>query len=169
MPAVPTNRRRVELVLVPIVAAFCMAFIIGAIVLDRDQGTCPPANWNNQLTLSLTGSLSGMTNAAAVTACTGADCTPMEPISAAAGASKASAASAALQTGENSRALVLQKNGSWLLNVGTKPPRTVNFSVFDKDGNVLASQSTALNWTRVAGTERCGGRMAGMNVVIDVP
>lgn len=161
MPAV-TTRRRVELVLVPLVAAFCMAFIIGAIVLDRDRGACPPANWSNQLTLSLTGSLSGMANASAVTACTGTDCTPAAPPSAA-------AASAALQASEGTRTLAQQPNGSWTLNVGAKLPRTVNFSVFDKSGNILATQSAALNWTRVSGNERCGGQMAGMSVVVDMP
>lgn len=141
-----------------------MAFIIGAIVLDRDRGPCPPANWNNQLTLSLAGSLSGITNAAAVTACTGADCTPMAPTT-----SAAAGASAALPSNQSNRALTRQQNGSWLMNIGTKPPQTVKFSVFDHAGNVLATQTTALNWTRVAGNERCGGRMAGMNVVVDVP
>ncbi len=163
MSAVPTRRRRVELVLVPLVAAFCMAFIIGAIVLDRDRGPCPPANWNNQLTLSLTGSLSGITHADSVTACTGTDCTPMAP------ATAASAASAALPSNQSNRVLTQQKNGSWLLNIGTKPPQTLKFSVFDQAGNVITTQTTALNWTRVAGDERCGGRMAGMNVVVDVP
>lgn len=162
MPAAPTTRRRVELVIVPLVAAFCMAFIIGAIVLDRDGGPCPPATWSNQLTLSLTGSLSGMAQAAAVTACTGADCTPTPPPSAA-------AASAALQAGEGTRALVQQPNGSWTLNVGAKLPRTLNFRVFDNSGKILATQSAALNWTRVSGNERCGGQMAGMNVVVDMP
>lgn len=128
--------------------------------MDRDGGTCPAANWNNQLTLSLAGSLSGMTHAAAVTACTGAQCTPMAP---------SSAAAASLHSAENNRVLTHQRDGSWLLNVGSQPPRTVNFRVFDHSGNVLATQSADLNWTRVSGNERCGGRMAGINVVMDMP
>lgn len=161
MSAAPTTRRRVELVLVPLVAAFCMALVIGAIVLDRDGGPCPSPNWNNQLTLSLAGNLNGMTHAAAVSACIGAECVPLAP--------GTSAAAAALQPVGNTRPLTPQENGTWLLNIGAQPPSAVNFSVFDRNGKVLATQSTALNWTRVSGSESCGGRMAGINVVMDMP
>lgn len=156
MPAVPTTRRRVELVLIPLVAAFCMAFIIGAIVLDRDGGTCPTANWNNRLSLSLAGSQSASDSAAAVTACSGTDCVPQAPTFA-----KAST--------DGTRVLTQQQDGSWLLMVGAQPPKSLSFSVYDHNGKVLAAQTTALNWTRVSGNERCGGRMAGINVVLDMP
>lgn len=160
MPAAPTTRRRVELVLVPLVAAFCMAFIIGAIVLDRDGRPCPSPNWNNQVTLSLSGNLPSSTQAAAVTACTSTDCVPAAPTTVAA---------AALHSIASNRILAQQADGSWLLNLGAKPPNSVSFSVFDQNGAVLATQSTALNWTRVSGNERCGGRMAGLHVVVDMP
>lgn len=160
MPAAPTTRRRVELVLVPLVAAFCMAFIIGAIVLDRDGRPCPSPNWNNQVTLSLSGGLAGTTNAAAVTACTSTDCVPAAP---------ATVAAAALHSIANNRVLTPQADGSWLLNVGSQPPNSINFSVFDHNGALLATQSTALNWTRISGNEHCGGRMAGLHVVVDMP
>lgn len=152
MPAVPINRRRVELVLVPIVAAFCMAFIIGTIVLDRDSGPCPSPNWHNQLTLSLTGNV----DAAAVTACAGAECVPVPP-------------TFAKSTSEDSGLLTHQNDGSWLFNVAPNPPKSVSFRVYDHNGDIVAAQSTALNWTRVSGTERCGGRMSSINVVLDVP
>ncbi|MET4002386.1 MULTISPECIES: hypothetical protein [Arthrobacter] len=152
MPAVPLTRRRVELVLVPLVAAFCMAFIIGAIVLDRDSGPCPAPTWNNQLTLSLTGNV----DAGAVTACSGTECVPLPPTFA-----KSSA--------KNSGMLTQQKDGSWLFKVATNPPKAVTFRVYDKAWNVVAAQSTALNWTRISGDERCGGRMASINVVLNVP
>ncbi|MGO2541520.1 MAG: hypothetical protein ACTH8J_10265 [Specibacter sp.] len=156
MPAAPTTRRRVELVLVPLVAAFCMAVIIGTIVLDRDRGQCPSPTWNNNVTLSLAGSVLNSANAAAITACAGADCTPTGPVF------------AKSATG-NTRVLTHQDDGSWLLTLGAQPPSALNFRVYDQNGKILAAQSTALNWTRVSGNERCGGRMAGMNVVLDVP
>lgn len=138
-----------------------MAFVIGAIVLDRDRGVCPSPNWNNQLTLSLAGNFNSTTHAAAVSACTGAECVPAAP--------GTSAAAAALHSVDNTRSLTPQKDGTWLLNVGTQPPNAVNFSVFDHAGNVLATESTALNWTRISGNERCSGPMAGINVVMDMP
>ena len=138
-----------------------MALVIGAIVLDRDGGPCPSPSWNNHLTLSLAGNLNGMTHAAAVSACIGAECVPLAPVT--------SAAAAALQPVGNNRSLTPQKNGTWLLNLGAQPPNSVNFSVFDQNGKVLATQSAALNWTRVSGSERCGGRMEGINVVMNMP
>ncbi len=156
MPAAPTTRRRVELVLIPLIAAFCMAFIIGAIVLDRDGGVCPTPNWSNQLSLSLAGNHSNSAHAASVTACSGTDCVPQVP------------AFAKASTG-STRVLTHQEDGSWLLMVGAQPPKAISFRVFDENGKVLAAQTTALNWTRVSGNERCGGRMAGINVVLDIP
>ncbi|MEO6529324.1 MAG: hypothetical protein ABI563_04480 [Specibacter sp.] len=152
MPVAPNTRRRVELLLVPLVAAFCMALIIGAIVLDRDGGPCTTPNWDNHLTLTLSDS----SRAASVTACSGSECVPTDPTFARSG------------TG-NTRLLTHQKDGSWLLNVGAQPPAAISFRVFDQSGNVLAAQSTALNWTRVSGNERCGGRMADVKVGLNVP
>lgn len=152
MPVAPTTRRRVELLLVPLVAAFCMALIIGAIVLDRDGGPCTTPNWDNHLTLTLSDS----SRAANVTACSGSECVPMAPTF------------ARSATG-NTRLLAHQKDGSWLLNVGAQPPTAISFRVFDQAGNVLAAQSTVLNWTRVSGNERCGGRMADITVGLNVP
>ncbi|MHA7305560.1 hypothetical protein ACX80E_09990 [Arthrobacter sp. TMN-49] len=152
MPVASTTRRRVELVLVPLVAAFCMSLIIGAIVLDRDVRPCSAPNWENHLTLTLSESA----KAASVTACSGSDCVPMAPTFAQ-GA-----------TG-STRLLAHQEDGSWRLNVGSQPPTAISFRVFDRAGNVLAAQSTALNWTRVTGNERCGGRMAEIKMGLNVP
>ncbi|MDO5754577.1 hypothetical protein, partial [Arthrobacter sp.] len=121
MPAAPTTRRRVELVLIPLVAAFCMAFIIGAIVLDRDGGSCPAPNWNNHLSLSLAGNQSSNSTATAVTACSGTDCVPQSP-------------TFAKMSAGGTRMLTHQKDGSWMLTVGALPPKTLNFSVYDQNG-----------------------------------
>lgn len=152
MPVAPTARRRVELVLVPLVAAFCMALIIGAIVLDRDRRPCSTPNWDNHVSVTLSDS----SKVASVTACSGSECVPMAPMFA-----KSSTGS--------TRLLAHQKDGSWLLNVGAQPPSAISFQAFDESGNVLAAQSTDLNWTRVSGNERCGGRMADIKVGLAVP
>ncbi|WP_146233405.1 hypothetical protein [Arthrobacter psychrolactophilus] len=156
MRAVRLSRRRVEFILVPLVAAFCMAFIIGALVLDRDSRPCPPANWNNYLSVSLTGSLLSTSNVSAITACTSASCTPASP-------------TFAKGTSDNSELLVHQQDGTWLLKLDAQPPSALNFRVFDASGKVLTAQSTALNWTRVTGDERCGGRMADIGLLLSVP
>lgn len=152
MRAIPSTRRRVELVLVPLVAAFCMAFIIGAIIIDRDAGLCPTPTWKNQLTLSLTGDV----DATAVTACSGTDCVPLPP-------------SFAKNATESPSVLTPQKDGTWLFDVAGTPPKSVSFRVYDQSWKVVAAQSAALNWTRVSGNERCGGHMAPIGVVLHVP
>lgn len=155
MPAFFMSRRRVEIVVVPLVAAFCMAFIIGAIVLDRDRGTCPPATWSNNLTLNLTGNTHTTEQATSITACFGADCIPLGP-------------AFAKSSSGNSRMLKPQPDGSWLLKVGARPASNITFRVFDQSGRVLASKATKVNWTRVSGNERCGGRMADVHLSFDL-
>lgn len=153
MPVIAPSRRRVELVLVPIMAAVCMAFIIGAIVLDTNAGSCPSPNWHNKVTLTLAGSHAP--EASAITSCAGTDCIPPAP----AQAEKSAAGSGSLTH---------QPNGSWVLTTGAAPPSVVTFSIFDAAGKLLAQQSNSLNWTRVGGSERCGGPMAGMQLNLHV-
>lgn len=156
MRAVPLSRRRVEFILVPLVAAFCMAFIIGALVLDRDGRPCSVPNWDNHLSISLAGSLASTSNVSAITACAGTSCTPASP-------------TFAKSSSGDTKILVHQQDGSWLLTLGAQPPSSINFRMFDESGKVLAAQSTSLNWTRVSGDERCGGRMADISAMLNVP
>ncbi|PYI64962.1 hypothetical protein CVV68_20190 [Arthrobacter livingstonensis] len=145
-----------ELVLVPFVAAVCMAFIIGAIVMDNDSGGCPTATWHNHVTLSLAGDQATAARVSAVTTCAGAKCAPPTP-------------TFAKNARNGSAMLTRQPDGAWLLDVGTKPSPTVTFRAFDAAGNVLGQQSNTLNWTRVGGNEKCGGPMAAMKVVLSLP
>lgn len=155
MPAVRSSRRRVELVLVPFVAALCMAFIIGAIVMDKDAVACPPATWHNHVTLALAGDPDATARVSAVTACTGSKCVPLTPTF----AKNAPGGSAMLSR---------QPDGSWLLDAGSQPASVITFRAFDAAGNVLAQQSSTLNWTRVGGNEKCGGPMASMKVPLSM-
>ncbi|WP_104091036.1 hypothetical protein [Arthrobacter sp. GMC3] len=159
MPVTPFTRRRVELVLVPMVAALCMAFIIGAIVMDRDSGSCPPSAWHNQVNLTLAGDTSTAAKANAVTACAGSKCVPLTP----------TFAKNASSGGASASLLTHEADGSWVLDVGSQPPNSLTFRVFDVAGNLLAQQSTAMNWTRVGGSEQCGGPMAAMKVFLRLP
>ena len=142
--------------MVPFVAALCMAFIIGAIVTDKDSGGCPQAAWHNHLTLTLAGNGDTAERVHAVTACGGSKCVPLTPTFA-----KNSPTGAAM--------LSRQQDGSWLLAVGTQPSSTLTFRAFDAAGNVLVQQSNTLNWTRVGGNDKCGGPMAAMNVALTLP
>lgn len=153
MPAVSPPLRRVQLFLVPLIATFCMAFIIGAIILDSDGAACPPPTWKNQLSLELTGNDATAAEAAAITACMGADC--------------ASPGSTKNRAG-TTRALIHENDGSWRLSLGPQPASTINFTVYDRRGAVLSSQSAQVNWTRISGSERCGGAMADVGMVLEL-
>lgn len=148
-------RRRVELVAVPLVATLCMVFIIGAIVLDRNNGSCPAANWENKVTLTLGGNPMSIAAASAVTSCVGVNCKPADPRFA-----KSSA--------DHTELLLHQSDGTWLYSPQTAAPVNVTFKVFNASGQILAEQSYALNWTRVGGTEHCGGPMAPMKVPLQL-
>lgn len=154
MPAVSPPRRRVQLFLVPLIATFCMAFIIGAIILDNDAAVCPTPTWNNQLSLQLAGNDATAAKAAAITACMGADCVPPGSTTNRAG---------------TTRALIHEDDGSWRLSLGSQPASTINFTIYDREGAVLSSQSAQVNWTRISGSERCGGAMADVGMVLDLP
>lgn len=155
MPAVPPPRRRVQLFLVPLVAACCMAFIIGAIVIDRESTACPSPTWSNQLNLKLAGNSAHAAQAAAITACMGAECVPATP------------AFAKTSSG-TTRALTHEDDGTWRLSLGPQSASTISFTVYDRGGTVLSSQSAQVNWTRISGNERCGGAMADVGMVLDV-
>lgn len=156
MSVSPSTRRRAELVLIPLLAALSMALIIGAIVVDRDSGTCPSANWHNHVSLTLSGDQAEYARVSTITACEGSKCVPLAP-------------TFAKKTSDSSILLSHQGDGSWILNVGSKPPASLTFSAFDSSGNLLAQQSSALNWTRVGGSEQCGGPMDSMKVLLQVP
>lgn len=133
-----------------------MAFIIGAIVMDKDSAACSPATWHNHVTLTLTGNPDAAVRVSAVTACTGSKCVPLTP-------------TFAKNAPSGSAMLSRQPDGSWLLDAGTQPAPGITFRAFDAAGNVLAQQSNTLNWTRVGGNEKCGGPMAAVKVPLYVP
>ncbi|MCQ9165243.1 MULTISPECIES: hypothetical protein [unclassified Arthrobacter] len=156
MPAVRPPRRRVEFFVVPFVAAVCMAFIIGAIVMDKDSGGCAPASWHNRVMLTLAGNQATAAQVDSVTACVGAECVPLTP-------------TFARKSSSGSVLLARQPDGSWQLKVGTQPASSVTFRAFDASGKVLGQQSNTLNWTRVGGNEKCGGPMADLHVDLQLP
>jgi hypothetical protein len=147
-----SHRRRVELVLVPMVAALCMAFVIGAIVLDRDGANCPAAGWDNAVDVTAAGHPDAV---AAMTACTGTGCLPPAP-------------SFSRTATNGSGKLMRSGDNSWTLKTGKDIPGTVTFRAFDAAGNLLTQQTASLYWTRVGGSESCGGPMSTNAVQIRI-
>jgi len=46
---------------------------------------------------------------------------------------------------------------TWVFTLGLGAPSNVTVSAVGEDGSVLAEQDYELTWTRVGGSERCGG------------
>ncbi|SDT01027.1 hypothetical protein SAMN04489743_1453 [Pseudarthrobacter equi] len=51
-------------------------------------------------------------------------------------------------------------NAVWEVNVDMRTPRNATVSALTADGTVLVSQNVELTWTRVGGSEQCGGPMS---------
>ena len=46
---------------------------------------------------------------------------------------------------------------TWTVNLLMQAPRTATITAYSADGSVLVRQNVELGWTRVGGTEACGG------------
>ena len=60
-------------------------------------------------------------------------------------------------------------NAVWEVNVAMHTPRNATVSALTADGTVLASQNVDLAWTRVGGSEQCGGPMSASPIQLRVP
>lgn len=174
---VHAQRRRVELIAVPLMATLCMVFIIGAVVLDNNAGGCPPSHWDNRVSLTLTGSPDAISKVTQLSACIGSSCgdakvaaSSQSPTSQGqtsqghALQGQASAVPTAAAVPAQSVQLQHQSDGTWLYSAGSVSPGTVTFRAIDASGNVRAEQTYTLNWTRVGGNDLCSGPMAPLTI-----
>lgn len=60
-------------------------------------------------------------------------------------------------------------NAVWEINVDIRTPRNATVSALTADGTVLVSQNVELTWTRVGGSEQCGGPMSTPPIELRVP
>ncbi|WP_155848603.1 hypothetical protein [Arthrobacter sp. 35W] len=149
------SRHRIELIVVPVVAAIAMALIIGAIMRDSTPGACPAIGWGNSLTITTTGNSAAV---AAITVCGIGDCGP--------GAAAATTpASPVLGEDRATRA----GGTDWSFQVGMNTPGTLTFQALDAGGVILTQKTVDLNWKRVGGTDQCGGPAVTNDVVLAIP
>jgi hypothetical protein len=58
---------------------------------------------------------------------------------------------------------------TWIFTVGFGDPANVTVRALAADGTVLAEQEHGLVWTRVGGTEQCGGPITTPPIQLSVP
>ncbi|MGR2754060.1 hypothetical protein [Agromyces arachidis] len=59
-------------------------------------------------------------------------------------------------------------SGRWRVDLDLDAPKHVTIELIASDGTTLQREATRLEWTRVGGSERCGGPQATDAVVIEV-
>ena len=58
---------------------------------------------------------------------------------------------------------------TWTFQVGMSAPKAVIVRARSADGTVLAEREVTLEWTRVGGTEQCGGPGEAGPVILSIP
>ena len=58
---------------------------------------------------------------------------------------------------------------TWTFQVGMSAPKAVIVRARSADGTVLAEREVTLKWTRVGGTEQCGGPSEAGPVILSIP
>ncbi|MDN4645077.1 hypothetical protein [Arthrobacter sp. PsM3] len=116
---------------------------------------CPAVGWVSTITVRLEGDVTAVSNLELCTAegCSVPDLATPQPASPKSevpdspGPSPSMAPFAASQTAVN----------AWLFTVRGLLPHEVTTRVLANDGSLLAQQQSRLEWTRVGGSEKCGG------------
>lgn len=62
-----------------------------------------------------------------------------------------------------------QDDDTWLFTLSLGSPSNVTVRALAADGGVLAEQEYALEWTRVGGSEQCGGPVTTPPILLPVP
>ncbi|PNI09399.1 hypothetical protein CXX84_03790 [Arthrobacter sp. AFG7.2] len=62
-----------------------------------------------------------------------------------------------------------QDSDTWVFTLNLGTPSDVTVRAVAADGTVLAEQDHELVWTRVGGSERCGGPMSTPPILVSVP
>ncbi|WP_349899189.1 hypothetical protein [Parafrigoribacterium soli] len=58
---------------------------------------------------------------------------------------------------------------NWTFQVGMSAPKTMTVRANSADGTVLAEREVSRRWTRVGGTEQCGGPAEAAPVTLSIP
>ena len=134
----------------------------------RADVVCPAVGWVSTVTLRLEGDITAVDH---VELCTTTGCSvpevaspqPASPKSAVPsspdGPSPSVAPFVAAQTAAN----------SWVFTVQGQLPGEVTTRVLAQDGALLAQQQSRLEWTRVGGSEECGGPMTAPPITLQLP
>lgn len=147
------NRRRVGLIVVPVVAAIAMALVVGAILRSPTPTACPAIGWIDTVDIALVGNAGQV---ASLSICEGTGCNP-----------GGTAASAAPTYGTGS--VTRLGPSRWRYEAGMANPASITVQASDSAGKILAQQTFALNWKRVGGSDQCGGPATTDTLELAIP
>lgn len=103
---------------------------------------CPAIGWINELTVTLDGDVSPVAD---VKLCVEDACVPM---------------TAGTPPEELAQVALAAQNGStdeWVFTTSMNTPERFSVRVYSADGDVLTDRDVTAQWTRVGGSEECGG------------
>lgn len=126
---------------------------------------CPAVGWGSSITVRLEGDVTAVSD---VELCTAEGCSvpglaspqPASPKSAV--PDSPGGPSAPMAPFDSSRSAV----NSWLFTVRGQLPEQVTARVLAEDGKLLAQRQSRLEWTRVGGSEECGGPMTTQPITL---
>lgn len=129
---------------------------------------CPAVGWVSTITVRLEGDITAVND---VQLCTPEGCSVHEAAPAQAASPKTAGPSTPADASPSPAPFVGSRTAlnSWLFTVSGRLPHEVTTRVLAKDGTLLARQQSQVEWTRVGGSEECGGPVTTPPITVQLP
>ncbi|SFT70147.1 hypothetical protein [Arthrobacter sp. ov118] len=149
-------------------AVVLMAAALQVTACGVNDVVCPAVGWVTTITVRLEGDLTAVND---VQLCTPEGCSVTNPTSPQNASPKSAVPSSADDRSLAPSPFIASKASinTWLFTVSGPLPDEVTTHVSAKDGTLIAQQHSHLEWTRVGGSEQCGGQMATPPIILQLP
>lgn len=129
---------------------------------------CPAVGWISTITVRLEGDLTAVDD---VEICTPEGCSVPDVTAVQTASPKSAVPSSPVDPSASTAPFAAARTAviSWLFTVRGSLPGEVDTRVLARDGTLLAEQQSRLEWTRVAGSEECGGPMTTQPITLRLP
>jgi hypothetical protein len=149
-------------------AVVLMAAALQVTACGVNDVACPAVGWVTTITVRLEGALGAVND---VQLCTPEGCSVPNATSPQAASPKSAVPSSADDRSLAPSPFLASKTAinTWLFTVSGPLPDEVTTHVAAKDGILIAQQHSLLEWTRVGGSEQCGGQMTTPPIILQLP
>ncbi|MEC5179894.1 hypothetical protein [Arthrobacter sp. CG_A4] len=129
---------------------------------------CPAAGWVSTITVRLEGDITAVDR---VELCTAEGCSVPDAALPQPASPKSAVPSAPVDPSPSTAPFTVSRTAvnSWLFTVRGHLPGEVTTRVLTTGGTLTAEQQSRLEWTRVGGSEECGGPMATQSITLRLP